>query len=212
MSSEREIVEGLKCGSREGVRRLLEVYRSRLIREATVLFRVPLPDAEELVNDVLLTAVQKIHTFEFRKGEGDFNVWVVAVFRNRVRDFFRLRAGAGQGLLSLDAVHDDGMQVEDPDVDPVGEIARAYREERRSIPGGSRPDAPAACLKVIAETLDAMETWERVLLRCRALDIPYEEIAGYTGKSPRQLMVYHARVRKRFIRKLAQHYPELQRA
>jgi len=54
-----------------------------------------------------------------------------------------------------------------------------------------------------------METWERVLLRCRALDVPYEEIARYTGKTAKQLKVYHARVKKRFMKLLAQHYPEL---
>ena len=212
VDSERELVEVLRCGSREGVRRLLEVYRGRLMREATALFRVSPPDAEELVSDVLLTAVQKIGTFEFRKGEGDFNVWLVAIFRNRVRDFFRQRAAAGEILLSLEEARDEDLGHEEPECEPVVQILRAYQEEQRPDPTDTRHEGPAECLRVITETLDAMEAWERVLLRCRALDVPYEEIAGYTGKSVQQLKVYHARVRRRFIRMLAHRYPQLERA
>ena len=57
--------------------------------------------------------------------------------------------------------------------------------------------------------LEVMESWERVLLRCRALDVPYEEIARYTGKTPAQLKVYHSRVKQKFVRLLAERYPEL---
>jgi hypothetical protein len=49
--------------------------------------------------------------------------------------------------------------------------------------------------------------WEQVLLRCRALEIPYEEIATYTGKTARVLKVYHARVQKKLRREIEKHYP-----
>jgi DNA-directed RNA polymerase specialized sigma24 family protein len=64
-------------------------------------------------------------------------------------------------------------------------------------------------LQVIAETLEQMEAWERVLLRCRALDVSYDDIATYTGRPARQLKTYHARTKKKFLRLLAQHYPEV---
>ena len=91
----------------------------------------------------------------------------------------------------------------------AGAIMRQYEEALRCSTAEANTPA-AARLLAIVECLEQLEPWERVLLRCRALEVPYEEIAEYTGKSSTQLRVYHPRVKKRFIRLLMEYYPELE--
>jgi hypothetical protein len=59
----------------------------------------------------------------------------------------------------------------------------------------------------LKEILETMPVWEQVLLRCRALEIPYEEISTYTGKPAPILKVYHARVQKKLRKKIEKQFP-----
>ena len=139
--------------------------------------------------------------FQFRRGEGDFHFWVMAVFRNKVRDFVR-RQALTRGLMEY---FDEQRSEDDETASPaerevVKTIVRRYED---LLQNGDTEDGAAAggeAFGRVAEALERLEPWERVLLRCRALDVPYEEISGYTGKSVQQLKVYHARVRKKFFR------------
>jgi len=163
------------------------------------------------VSDVLLTVVHKIGTFQFKRSDGDFHYWVMTIFRNRVRDFMRHRA-LTEGL----QVHFDEAALEDDELYSSAErevvriVIGRYEDSLRSpdsenerVGGGN-----AGKLQIVVQALEQLETWERVLLRCRALEIPYEEIAQYTGKSAKQLKVYHARVKKKFLKLLAERVPE----
>ncbi len=193
----RDLVGELQAGARSGVRRLVARYQARLIGEAVRIFRVPRPDAEEIVDDVLLHVVEGVATFEFRKGDGDFHVWVMTIFKNRVRDFMRRRAAMGDLVVTFDeALAEDERLCTEAEREVMGEIVRRYAA------GMEEPDmetALARSLEAVSASLDRLESWERVLLRCRALGIPYEEIAGYTGKKPELLRVYHGRVRRKFL-------------
>ena len=64
--SNREVVRELKDGTRVGCAHLVELYQDRLTGEAVNVFHLPQQDAEEIVNDVLLTVVQKVQAFEFK--------------------------------------------------------------------------------------------------------------------------------------------------
>jgi hypothetical protein len=79
-------------------------------------------------------------------------------------------------------------------------VQAAIQEYEKSVLE-SDPENPL--LKWVAEVLEAMQPWERVLLRCRALEVPYSDIARYTDKTADQLKVYHPRVKKRFLRLFA---------
>ncbi len=208
----RQIVEELKSGKRDGCRHLLDAYQNRLYSEALTNFGMPVEDAEELVSDVLLTVVNKIRGFEFKKGEGDFHIWVMTIFRNRVRDFVRHQAATGLLTESFDeeSAGSEG-ELDGVSMKVVRSIVESYQLAMASDDGDiPHAGSPAQTkLQVISDTLEKLETWERVLLRCRALDVSYEDIAGYTGKSVQQLKVYHARVKKKFVRLLSVHYPEL---
>jgi len=207
----RELVQLIKEGNPLGCRHLVEQYQGRLIHEAVSVFDLIQEDAEEIVSDVLLTAVQKIHDFEFKRGDGDFHVWVMTIFRNRVRDFVRHRA-ITEGLEERfeEAALDDEEGYTKAEFEVVREIVRQYQDSLSRDDNKTQGDGrTAASLKAVADVLESMESWERVLLRCRALGVPYEDIASYTDKPVRQLKVYHARVKKKFVRLLIQHSPQL---
>ncbi len=205
--SNRQIVEELKAGNRAGCAHLIQVYQNRLVSEAVNTFRIAIGEAEELVSDVLLAIVNKIRRFEFRKGENDFHIWVMTVFKNKVRDHVRHIASTGLPMESYDEMEGETNQGLSRCV--VSAVMSAYQDALNRERDEDTESRVSGKLRAIAETLEQMETWERVLLRCRALDVPYEEIAGYTGKPVRQLKVYHARVKQKFIARLAKQYPEL---
>jgi RNA polymerase sigma factor (sigma-70 family) len=203
----KQVVQELKDGNPLGCRHLVELLQQKLISEAVGVFDLEMEDAEELVDDVLVTAVEKIGDFEFKRGDGDFHVWVVTIFRNRVRDFIRHSART-EVLMERFEENDPADGIYSPgEKAVVVEIVRQYQDSLRD-------DAPSGAgsagekLRIVAETLEEMESWERVLLRCRALDVPYEEIATYTGKPVKQLKVYHTRVKKKFAKLLTERHPE----
>jgi len=203
----RQIVEELKQGIRLGCTHLMDTYQNRLIGEAVNVFHVGVDDAEELVSDVLLTVVHKIDGFEFKRSDGDFHLWVMTIFRNRVRDFVRHKMLTE---VVLERFEESRLEEEEEysgiENEVVTAIVRQYQDSLREPDGDSKASSK---LQAIADALETMETWERVLLRCRALDIPYEDIATFTGKNMKQLKVYHARVKKKFVKLLSQEYPEL---
>ena len=208
--SHREVVRELKEGDRVGCSHLMDLYHDRLIGDAIRLFGIPAVEAEELVSDVLLAVVHHIHTFEFRQSERDFHLWVVAIFRNRIRDHVRkaaLRLHVVRSLYEQDApdtryerMHTDLSQV--PLHGAADALCDVYEiEERKRGPRDVK-------LEIITDVLDALQPWERTLLCCRAADVPYDEIAQYTGKPAGTLKVYHGRVKKRFVARVLRRFAE----
>lgn len=211
-ASSRQVVQELKEDNRLGCHHLIELYQDRLIEEATNVFHVPFMDAEEIASDVLLAVVKKIDGFEFKKSDADFHYWLMKIFRNRVRDFMRHQAftdgfmeSFGESLLESD----EAFSPTEREI-----LATVMQNYQTSVSPSGHPDSesegsqPSKRLQIIADMLDEMETWERVLLRCRALDVPYVDIARYTGKTAKQLKVYHARVKKKLMKLLVERYPE----
>jgi len=201
-----QLVEELKAGERRGCTHLVDAFQGRLMWEAEHVFRLVHEDAEELVSDVLLLVVQKIHCFRFRRDEKDFHFWVMAIFRNKLKDLVRHKA-LTKGLLEYfdEQRFSDSEETPGAEREVVAAIVKEYEDSIRRNDGGGHESGNHAALERVADVLESMEPWERVLLRCRALDIPYREIAGYTLKSEGQLKVYHARVTKKFIRLYSDH-------
>lgn len=203
--SNKQMVEELQRGDRQGCVHLVDVYQGLLLHEAVRVFRIRREDAEEIVSDTLLVVVRKISGFRFKRGDGDFHLWVMTIFRNRVRDFVRHQALHGKLIEGFsENVDEDDVLMRSVVRQYQSEVQREMQEEPETMVGVGK-------LQMIADVLDTMESWERVLLRCRALDVPYEDIATYTGKPVKQLKVYHARVRAKFVTLLAKHFPELQK-
>jgi RNA polymerase sigma factor (sigma-70 family) len=206
--SNTQIVRELKNGTPAGCSRLVDHYQERLIGEAVNVFQVPRHEAEELVSDVLLTVVEKIASFEFKRSEGDFHLWVMTIFRNRVRDVIRSLARRNSYVMPFDEqpLEDDEGGTPEAGLEIAKELVRNYQEAVKREEGDI---TPAQTLTTAVEVLESMQPWERTLLRCRALDVPYEEIAQYTGKTVQQLKVYHPRVKQRFVKLMVASHPEL---
>jgi len=205
--SNRRLVEELKAGDRMGCVHLVEMYRQKLIFECITASRMNPLDAEEIVNDVFVSVVQKIGQFSFKKTESDFHFWVMAIFRNKLRDFVRrlvVKTGQTSPRNGHVSYHEDCQ-----DGEQNGLIQAAIRAYEKSLAEGEGLMESGNIINWMAELLDEMEPWERVLLKCRALDVPYADIAQYTGKTMKQLKVYHGRVKRKFVRLLAERHPEL---
>ncbi|MBX2989893.1 MAG: sigma-70 family RNA polymerase sigma factor [Bacteroidetes bacterium] len=189
---------------------LADAFQNKLLHEAVNVFGLNVQDSEELVSDVLVSVVTKIHSFEFKRHDSDFNGWVIRIFRNRVRDYVRQRAAAAESFVEfIDDPLTNGEGCSPQEKELANYIVRQYEHANRDAVDGCNGGISSK-LMAIADALDRLESWERVLLRCRALDISYEEIAGYTRKPVAHLKVYHARVKKKFIKLLAEYYPELE--
>jgi len=209
--SNRQLARELKEGNPLGCRHLVEQYQDRLLSEAVHVFHVPRLDAEELVSDVLLAVVDGIEGFAFKRSDADFHFWVMTIFKNRVRDFVR-RQALVQGLIERfdEAALESEDQYSEVEQEVVNTIVRDYEKSLREEPIGKEDDeSKGGPFANVVDVMEQLEAWERVLLRCRALDTPYEEIARYTGKSVHQLKVYHGRVKKKFVKLLAKYYPQL---
>lgn len=197
--SNRQLVDELKAGHHKGAHHLVQVYQRALINECIRSFSLDPLDAEEIANDVLVSVIQKIHQFQFKRSESDFHFWVVAILRNKVRDFVRRGARAG-----FDGT---GMFLpREPFTENGASVHAAMCLFERSM---QEDDLKRPALSAVVEALEALKPWERVLLQCRALGMPYGDIAGYTGKTCNQLKVYYARVRLKFRRLLAERLPEI---
>ena len=203
VTSNRQIVSELKRGERSGCTHLMQEFQHKLFDHLVRTFDIPPEDAEEVVSDVLLLTIQRITSFSFRNSEADFSRWVFTILRNRVRDYWRHRFRYWIDMEQFSWGEQVTADEEEIEKEIIGRIVRDFVDgEEGSVEEGNRP------LAVVAETLQSMETWERVLLRCRALDIPYEDISKYVEKSAKQLKVYHARVREKFAARLRKEFAD----
>src|SRR5947209_9927460 len=70
-------------------RRLLALYQP-LLRAWLARAGVPAPDADDLVQEVLLVVFREVKGFEWR-GPGSFRAWLRTILVNRTRGYFRAR-------------------------------------------------------------------------------------------------------------------------
>ncbi|GJQ19666.1 MAG: hypothetical protein HBSIN02_00210 [Bacteroidia bacterium] len=195
--SNRQLVDELKSGHHKGAQNLVQLYQRTLITECVRSFSLDLMDAEEIANDVLVAVIQKIHQFQFKRSESDFHFWVMAILRNRVRDFVRrgVRAGCDGAEFPRGPFAEDRASIHAA----IWFFERSWQEDEPA-----RPD-----LSAVADALEALKPWERVLLQCRAVGMSYGDIAEYTGKTCDQLKVYYARVKTKFKRLITERLPAM---
>lgn len=83
------LVAAAQSGDREAFARLYQRY-ARMVH-GILLARVPASDAEDLVQDVFLRALEKVGQL---RNPGAFGAWLGTLARNRARDFLRRRRSA----------------------------------------------------------------------------------------------------------------------
>jgi len=124
ISEEALLVQAVRHGQQEAFAKLYRLYAPLV--HGIVLARVPFAEVDDLVQDVFLIAIKKIHTL---RDDSAFGAWVAMIARNRAMDFHR-RKRETQELTEDLASH--GRVESDRDAANVLEVIcglpEAYRE------------------------------------------------------------------------------------
>jgi RNA polymerase sigma-70 factor (ECF subfamily) len=152
------LVERLRGREAGAAEEFVDRYGARIYRLARRLLNDP-RDAEEVAQDVLLTVVEKIHTF---KGEAAFSSWIYRIATNAA--YGRLRSKRSRSEVSLESVlpvfDEEGRHVQ-PVVDWSHQVADpAVAEETRAALERGLSRLPEDYRSVIRST-----TWRSSLMR-----------------------------------------------
>ncbi len=100
----------------EAWQRMAEVY-STLLRAWLLRFEVATTDADDLVQEVLLTVLRELPRFEHSGRAGAFRSWLRTILVHRLRDFWRSRnyrpaaAGGSTWMEQLQQLEDESSHV-----------------------------------------------------------------------------------------------------
>lgn len=83
-SIEATLVEAVLNGERDRFARLYEMYAPMV--HGILLARVPRTEVDDLVQDIFLHALRKLHTL---RNAAAFGSWLAMITRNRAMDFYR---------------------------------------------------------------------------------------------------------------------------
>jgi len=83
-SAEAILVSAVLAGERDRFARLYEMYAPMV--HGILLARVPRDEVDDLVQDIFLHALRKLHTL---RNAAAFGPWVAMIARNRAMDFYR---------------------------------------------------------------------------------------------------------------------------
>ena len=124
-SAESMLVEAVLAGNRDMFGRLYQLYAPLV--HGILLARLPRSEVEDLVQDIFLHALRKLHTL---RDAGAFGPWIAMIARNRAMDFHR----RSHPTVTVDECLGD-LQSADSDVSRAEEILGvictlpdAYRE------------------------------------------------------------------------------------
>jgi RNA polymerase sigma factor (sigma-70 family) len=161
---------------RESVRVLYERYGKKLFSYARRKWKIGDDDNWELVYKTLYRVIETHASYTFA-GEEKFATFVFTIFINYLRNFFRDRKKLPEEITLLD-------------------------EAFSSRQGNDDEDAPSPAMQLLADELDQLEDWERILLLMRSQEIPYSKIAEFTSKPEEHLKVYYQRLKKKLAARL----------
>jgi RNA polymerase sigma-70 factor, ECF subfamily len=133
-----DLVEALRLHEPTAAERLVETYGDRAYRLAVRITRAR-EDAEEVVQDALLTVVRKIESF---RGDSAFGSWVYRIVANSAYQKIRGRRRR-RGEVSTDA--------------PLGEFAERGREGGPPRDWAVATDDPARQAEIRAALTDALD-------------------------------------------------------
>jgi RNA polymerase sigma-70 factor (ECF subfamily) len=168
-------------------RQLLDAY-GPLIGGWLARSGVPSADRDDLVQEVLLVVVREVAAFD-RRRPGAFRGWLRMILANRVRDYFRGRAGravAAGGSEAADLL--DGL------TDPESAFSAAWDREHDEHVAG------VALARVRGDfTAASWEAFDRHALRGQAA----KEVAAALGMSVNAVLIARSRILRRVREELA---------
>lgn len=138
-SDDSRLVDAARGGDRAAFGRLYERY-ARMVH-GILLARVPLAEVDDLVQEVFLLAMRRLHTL---RDAAAFGGWLAAITRNRARDFFR-RAPDLEELTEEMAAKNQEEAEARLVLAMIGQLSEAYRETLilRLVEGMTGPEIAA---------------------------------------------------------------------
>jgi len=142
------LVEAANRGDREAFGQLYDLY-GRMVH-GVLLARVPRDEVDDLVQDVFIQALERLHTL---REPGAFGGWLAAIARNRATDYYR-KPATRASYIELSEVPEGTMATRESISDKTQAIAvlnvirtmpEAYRETLvlRLVEGMTGPEIAA---------------------------------------------------------------------
>ncbi len=170
---ERELVARAQEGSEEAFTELIDRYHERIYRVAVRIVH-DVDDAQEVVQEVFVRAVQHIGRFDFR---ASFYTWLVSITRNAAFDALRGTQRRGRFKQT-----EDGLDRYS--ADGVGDPVEASQESETAVK--------------VRKALLRLKPRDRTLIVLREYEgLQYEEIARVMGCSVGTIESGLHRARKR---------------
>jgi RNA polymerase sigma factor (sigma-70 family) len=162
-----QFVGELQTGSTEAFDRLVTRLLPPLFKFLTLRMNVPDATAEEVAADVLMTVHGKLGTFRFG-GRAKLTTWIFEIAKNRAIDYHRSQKHEFEGLdASLPSI------------------------ERHAEPEhGSRTGSEMVWIRT---QLAQLSERDQQILKWRALDFPFGQIAEWVDMSEGAVRVRHKR-------------------
>ena len=103
--TERQLIEAIRAGDREALRRLYEHF-SRYAMGVTLRYVPRRDDALDIVQDSFISILTSISTFEYR-GEGSLRNWVTRIVSNQAVSWMKDHEQLSFLELTFDEIEDD---------------------------------------------------------------------------------------------------------
>lgn len=176
MSETKATYELMVKKDKESIRILYERYGKKLFVYALHKWKMKEDENWDLVYKTLYRVLETHSTYTF-SSEQKFASFVFTVFINYLRNFYRDKKNLPVEIVEMDENFSDRPETEN---------------ETNASPA----------MNLLVNELDQLEDWERILLLMRSQDVPYAEIAKYTGKPEDHLKVYYGRLKKKLSDRL----------
>lgn len=114
------LIRFIKTGDLRGSRQLVDKYSKYLLNVAKHCYTQNEEDANELVEDTLIKAIQRIYSFKY-KGEKSFRNWLYTILKNNIKDRLRKNKKSIDREISF-----NDNEPQDDNTDSVAEIISRY--------------------------------------------------------------------------------------
>jgi len=121
-SIEATLIEAVLNGERDSFAGLYEMYAPMV--HGILLARVPRAEVDDLVQDIFLHALRKLHTL---RNAGAFGGWLAMITRNRAMDFYRSSRETVE-VTEKTAVAKSPNRTATEILDLIRSLPEAYRE------------------------------------------------------------------------------------
>ncbi len=121
-SVEAKLIEAVLNGERDRFARLYEMYAPMV--HGILLARVPRAEVDDLVQDIFLHALRKLHTL---RNAAAFGGWLAMITRNRAMDFYRSSrktVEVTEKIAEAQSPNRTAMEI----LDLIRSLPEAYRE------------------------------------------------------------------------------------